>query len=72
MTIKDKIKNRQNANYKILEKITQAVKDNPHLRFGQILASLEIIEYDYNTYDESALIKDLFYDESVDILNRIP
>ena len=48
---------RQEANIQILRKLVKAVKDNPHLRFGQILAY-------YLNYDSP-----IFYTESTALLD---
>jgi hypothetical protein len=50
---------RQEANIQILRKLVKAVKDNPQLRFGQILAYY----FDYNSpifYTESTSLLDTF------------
>lgn len=62
---------RQEANIKILKYIEEMVNEYPDLRFGQILANLGIIEYEYNTYDETIITKDPFHIESVDTLKNI-
>lgn len=62
---------RQEANIKILKHIEEVVNEYPDLRFGQILANLGIVEYEYNTYDDAVITKDPFHVESVDTLKKI-
>lgn len=69
--IKEAIEKRQNANVEILQMVGDTVMKYPDLRFGQILVNLGIIEYERNTYDETLITKDPFYEESVVTLNRI-
>lgn len=63
------IKKRQEANLEILNEIGVAIMNFPDLRFGQILANLNIIEYDYDV--DKVTPKDIFYEEPVITLNRI-
>ena len=67
--IKEMIEKRQEANLEILNEIGVAIMNFPDLRFGQILANLGIIEYDYDM--DKVTPKDIFYEEPVIILNRI-
>lgn len=67
--IKEMIEKRQNANVEILQMIGDSVMKYPDLRFGQILANLGIIEYDYDM--NKVTPKDIFYEEPVITLNRI-
>ena len=69
--IKEMIDKRQEANLEILNEIGAAIVKYPDLRFGQILVNLGIIKYERNTYDETLITKDPFYEESVITLNRI-
>ena len=69
--IKEMIEKRQNANVEILQMVGDAVMKYPDLRFGQILVNLGIIKYERNTYDETLITKDPFYEESVVTLNRM-
>lgn len=69
--IQEMIKKRQEANLEILNEIGVAIMNFPDLRFGQILVNLGIIEYERNTYDETLITKDPFYEEPVITLNRI-
>ena len=67
--IQEMIKKRQEANLEILNEIGVAIMNFPDLRFGQILANLDIIEYDYDV--DKVTPKDIFYEEPVITLNRI-
>ena len=67
--IQEMIKKRQEANLEILNEIGVAIMNFPDLRFGQILANLDIIEYDYDVHKVTP--KDIFYEEPVITLNRI-
>lgn len=67
--IQEMIKKRQEANLEILNEIGVAIMNFPDLRFGQILANLDIIEYDYGV--DKVTPKDIFYEEPVITLNRI-
>lgn len=69
--IQEMIKKRQEANLEILNEIGVAIMNFPDLRFGQILVNLGIIEYERNTYDETLIAKDPFFEEPVITLNRI-
>lgn len=67
--IQEMIKKRQEANLEILNEIGVAIMNFPDLRFGQILANLGIIEYDYDV--DKVTPKDIFYEEPAITLNRI-
>ena len=67
--IKKKIAERQNANLQILDKLKNYMLTYPDMRFGQALANLNIIEYDRAKPTPEVI--DPFYDESVDILQRV-
>lgn len=56
------VKQRQSANREILEKIAKIVEQEPDWRFGQILFNLGIVSFDSG---------DVFFDESVEILERM-
>jgi hypothetical protein len=62
MDYKEKIGKRKEANEAILEKIQKVVDMCPDWRFGQILFNLGIVSYNSG---------DVFFDESVDILERM-
>lgn len=59
--------NRQECNVKILEFLKQAIYSYPDLRFFQLLANIGIVEYDSDTN----VIKDKFYEESKDTLEKV-
>jgi hypothetical protein len=63
-------KGRQQANIEILNYIGLLIVEYPDLRFGQILASLDVTQ---TTAGEAGTVKvrDIFYDESTDILARV-
>lgn len=67
--IKQKINKRLESNIKILDIIRTYCETYPDMRFGQVLANLHIIEYDDTQLHN---VIDPFFDESVDIINRIP
>lgn len=69
MDIQAKINQRQSANREILKYIENLVEKEPQLRFGQILAILNIIQYKWENGENITL--DPFYKESVTILNDI-
>jgi hypothetical protein len=70
----DKIKfSRQKYNEMILSVITEAVHNEPDLRFGQILANLNIIKYEKYRADPNITLitKDPFYEESEETYNKL-
>ena len=74
--IREMIDNRQKANVEILQMIGDAVMKYPDLRFGQILAALEIIQYkNVNVVGifgaDQLQVIDPFNEESVEMLNRM-
>lgn len=76
MNLKLKINQRQAANLDILTIIEEAVMKYPDLRFGQILAMFDIIQY--KTVNKIGALGahviepvDPFYEESVDMLTRV-
>ena len=71
--IKEKINNRQIANKEIIAILSNMVEQFPDLRFGQILAITELLEYvpDSRPYIHNVDIKDPFNEESVDMLVRM-
>lgn len=73
MDIKLKIAQRQAANREIIEILSDMVEKYPDLRFGQILAITETLEYvpSPRPDDDSIIIKDPFNEESVDTWVRI-
>jgi hypothetical protein len=73
MDIKLKMAQRQAANREIIEILSDMVEKYPDLRFGQILAITETLEYvpSPRPDDDSIIIKDPFNEESVDTWVRI-
>lgn len=73
MDIKLKMAQRQAANREIIEILSDMVEKYPDLRFGQILAITETLEYvpSPRPDDDSIVIKDPFNEESVDTWVRI-
>lgn len=76
MNLKLKINQRQQSNAELLQIIGEAVMKYPDLRFGQILAMLDIIQY--KTVNKTGALGthvietvDPFYEESVDMLTRV-
>lgn len=70
--IKEKIKNRQTANFELVNKLSELVIAYPEQRFGQILINFGFIEQIVDHYDCSIVSTvDPFYEESVDTLNRV-
>ncbi len=68
--IMSKIEEMQEYNYKILDLLRVEIEKNPHLRFGQILCNTNILQYS-DKQENGLLIKDIFYDEPIDIYNRM-
>lgn len=66
MSYEDKIKKRQASNMLILNKLSEYIEKYPDLRFGQLLISLEILQYGVG-----GCIIDPWNAESIDILKRI-
>lgn len=62
---------RKECNSVILGIIADAIKEYPDMRFGQILANLNIIQYEQNTYDDSFITLDPFNVESSEMLENI-
>lgn len=71
MNIKEKINQRQEANLQLLEILREQILKYPELRFGQILINTEIVEMQYDYLNDHPIVKDPFYEESVDTLERI-
>jgi hypothetical protein len=72
-TIRKNIALRQSANREIIEILSDMVERHPDLRFGQILAITEAIQYvpDSRSYIDTADVKDPFNEESVDMWIRM-
>ena len=62
MDYKEIAKQRQRANREILTMIEKVVEQEPDWRFGQILFNLGVVSYNSG---------DIFFDESVEILERM-
>ena len=73
MDLKLKIAQRQAANKEIIEILSDMVERYPDLRFGQILAITETIQYvhDSRPYIDTVDVKDPFNEESVDTWIRM-
>ena len=69
--IHKKIAARKDANMRLLETLKFYLESHDEIRFGQALVNLGIIQYRNNTYDEEIMVLDPFYEESIDMLNRI-
>lgn len=65
------MKTRRKYNIAILTIISRVVRECPDMRFGQILANLNIIKYEQNTYDDSVITLDPFNVESDKMLEDI-
>lgn len=65
------MKTRKEYNSIILGIIADVIQKCPDMRFGQILANLNIIQYQQNTYDDTIITLDPFNIESHEILNNI-
>ena len=74
MNFKLKIDQRQAANREIIEILSDIVERYPELRFGQILAISNVIQYEHISCDSDQYVetvKDPFNEESVDMLTRV-
>ena len=70
--IKEKIGKRQEFNYKLLDLIAEYINEHPDIRFGQALVNIGIIQYDeYDDKKETCSTIDPFYEESVNMYDRI-
>ena len=71
--IKQKIALRHSANREIIEILSDMVERYPDLRFGQILAITEVLQYvpDSRPYIDTVDVKDPFNEESVDMWVRM-
>ena len=71
--ITEMIDKRQEANRGIIEILSDMVERHPDLRFGQILAITEAIQYvpDSRPYIDTVDVKDPFAEESVDMWVRM-
>lgn len=62
MSYEEIVKQRQRANREILTMIEKVVEQEPDWRFGQILFNLGVVSHNSG---------DIFFDESVEILERM-
>jgi hypothetical protein len=69
--IKEKINKRLISNLELAEELVKRIKENPQQRFGQILINFKFIEIVNDIDNNTCIIKDPFYEESVDTLNRV-
>ena len=65
------MKTRKEYNSAILAIISRVARECPDMRFGQILANLNIIQYKQNTYDDIIITLDPFNVESDKMLENI-
>ena len=68
------IDKRQDANKDIIQHLTTLVDKYPDLRFGQILAISNVIQYEHISCDSDEyikVVKDPFNEESVVTLRRV-
>ena len=68
------IDKRQEANRDIIQHLTTLVDKYPELRFGQILAISNVIQYEHISCDSDQyfeVVKDPFNEESVETLRRV-
>lgn len=63
--------NRQEANLKILWRLSAYIMNNPDQRFGQILANLGIVKACRPTRDHTVDWQNGFYEESIAVLERV-
>lgn len=74
MNFKLKIDQRQAANREIIKILADIVERYPELRFGQILAISNVIQYEHISCDSDQYVetvKDPFHEESIDMLTRV-
>ena len=72
--ITEMINKRQDANRDILAHLSTLVELYPDLRFGQILAISNVIQYEHISCDSDQyveVVKDPFNEESVETLRRV-
>ena len=71
MIPKEKKSYRLTSNLELVDFLSKLVVKHPDLRFGQILVNYGFIECETNTYDFTVIVKDPFYEESIDTLKRV-
>lgn len=69
--IKEKINKRLISNLELAEELVKRISENPQQRFGQILINFKFIEIVNDIDNNTCIIKDPFYEESVDTLKRV-
>ena len=69
--IKEKIKQRFSSNIQIVHKLSELIIKHPDLRFGQILINYGFIETETDLETFETVVKDPFYEESIDTLKRV-
>lgn len=69
--IKEKIDKRLTSNLELAEELVKRISENPQQRFGQILFNFKFIEIVNDIDNNTCIIKDPFYEESIDTLNRV-
>lgn len=69
--IKEKIDKRLISNLELAEELVTRIKENPQQRFGQILINFKFIEIVNDIDNNTCIIKDPFYEESIDTLKRV-
>lgn len=68
---KEKIKQRLSSNIQIVQKLSELIIKYPDQRFGQILINYGFIETETDLKTFKTVVKDPFYEESIDTLNRV-
>lgn len=68
---KEKIKQRLSSNIQIVQKLSELIIKYPDQRFGQILINYGFIETETDLKTFETVVKDPFYEESIDTLKRV-
>ena len=71
MTPKEKVSHRLTSNIVLANTLTKLVVKYPELRFGQILINYGFIETETDLETFETVLKDPFYEESIDTLKRV-
>lgn len=71
MSPKEKISHRLTSNIVLADTLTKLVVKHPELRFGQILINYGFIETETDLETFETVVKDPFYEESIDTLKRV-
>lgn len=71
MSPKEKISYRLTSNIVLVDTLTKLVVKHPELRFGQILINYGFIETETDLETFETVVKDPFYEESIDTLKRV-